>query len=226
MSEHCRILLVEDTAELATEIYDFLEGQGLDVDYAANGKQAISLVADHRYDVIILDVMLPDISGIEVCQYIKNNSDPIPPVLMLTARDSIEDKISGFDAGTDDYLTKPFERHELLLRCNALTRRHQLHHSQSITIGDLSFNAKQRAATRSGEPLKLSSTSFQILELLVNAFPNAVSRQEVLQKVWGDDCPDSDALRSHIYNLRQALDKPFATDMLTTIHGVGFKLSV
>lgn len=226
MSKHDRILLVEDTAELATEIYDFLESQGLEVDYAANGKQAIRLITDNRYDVIILDVMLPDISGIDVCQYIKTNSDPIPPVLMLTARDSIEDKITGFDAGTDDYLTKPFDRHELLLRCNALTRRRQLHHSQNVTIGDLSFNAKQRAATRSGKQLKLSNTSFHILELLVNAFPNAVSRQEILQKVWGDDCPDSDALRSHIYNLRQALDKPFATEMLTTIHGVGFKLSV
>ncbi|MEW9797336.1 response regulator transcription factor [Alteromonas sp. CYL-A6] len=226
MNEHTRLLLVEDTRALATEICDFLEHQGIEVDYAANGKQAVSLITDHRYDVVILDVMLPDMSGIDICQFIKEHIDPVPPVLMLTARDSIEDKTRGFDAGTDDYLTKPFDHHELLLRCRALMRRHQLHQSQTVIIGELSFNARQQVVKRNGTDVKLSSTDFQILQLLVQAYPNAVSRQEIIQKVWGPDFPDSDAVRSHIYTLRQALDKPFATDMLKTIHGIGFRLSV
>ncbi|NVK56110.1 MAG: response regulator transcription factor [Alteromonadaceae bacterium] len=226
MNKHTRVLLVEDTRALATEIYDFLESQGLDADYAETGKQALTLLSDHRYDVVVLDLMLPDTDGISVCQYIKESIDPPPPVLMMTARDSIEDKTVGFDAGADDYLTKPFDQHELLLRCKALTRRQQLHQSQDITIGELSVNVKQQVAKRNGQDLKLSSTSFTILALLVKAYPNAVSRQEIIHQVWGNDFPDTDALRSHIYTLRQALDKPFATEMLKTIHGVGFRLSV
>jgi DNA-binding response OmpR family regulator len=226
MNEHTRLLLVEDTLALATEIVDFLEDHGMEVDYAANGKLALSLLSDNRYDVVILDVMLPDMSGVDICHYIKENLDPTPPVLMLTARDSIHDKTLGFDAGTDDYLTKPFDQHELLLRCKALRRRQQLHQSQSITIGELNFNAKQQTAERNGCSLKLSSTDFNILGLLVQAYPNAVSRQEIIDKVWGQDMPDSDAIRSHVYTLRQALDKPFKTDMLKTIHGIGFKLVV
>lgn len=226
MTEQIRVLLVEDTQALATEIYDFLEEQGLVVDYAATGKEAISLVNTNSYDAIVLDLMLPDMSGIRVCEYIKANIEPTPPVLMLTARDSIEDKMEGFDAGTDDYLTKPFDHHELLMRCKALTRRHHLHQAQEIVIGELRFNERQQVAFRNQQELKLSSTDFKILGLLVSAYPNAVSRQEIIQKVWGQDFPDSDAVRSHIYTLRQALDKPFDKDMLKTIHGIGFKLSV
>ena len=226
MNEKVRLLLVEDTKDLAAEIYDFLEAQGMEVDYAATGKQAMLLMSDHRYDVIILDIMLPDMSGIEICQFVKSTLDPTPPVLMFTARDSIQDKIVGFDAGTDDYLTKPFDSHELLIRCKALMRRQQLHKAQNVTIGELSFNDKQQVAIRNGCELKLSSTSYTILRILVKAYPNAVSRQEIIDKVWGDDLPDSDALRSHIYTLRQVVDKPFETEMIKTIHGIGFKLSV
>lgn len=223
---HTRLLLVEDTRALATEIYDFLESEGMEVDYAETGKQALRLLSDNRYDVVILDIMLPDMDGVTICGFIKDNVDPTPPVLMMTARDSIEDKTVGFDAGADDYLTKPFDQYELLLRCKALTRRQQLHQSQTVHIGDLSFNDRQQLAQRNGKDLKLSTTNFKILSLLVKAYPNAVSRQEIIHQVWGDDFPDTDALRSHIYTLRRALDKPFNTEMLKTIHGVGFRLSV
>tara|TARA_E500000331_G_scaffold132650_1_gene129726 strand:- start:833 stop:1531 length:699 start_codon:yes stop_codon:yes gene_type:complete len=226
LNEHTRVLLVEDTRALAIEVYDFLENQGIEVDYAETGRQALALLADYRYDVVVLDIMLPDISGVKVCQFVKDNIEPAPSVLMMTARDSIEDKTVGFDAGADDYLTKPFDEQELLLRCKALTRRQQWHQSQNIVIGELSFSAKQQVARRSGQNLKLSSTNFKILEILVAAYPNAVSRQEIIQQIWGDDFPDTDALRSHIYTLRQALDKPFASDMLKTIHAVGFRLRV
>lgn len=218
------ILLIEDTQQIGQEICDFLTEQGMQVDYAATGSQGIQLALQQQYDVIVLDVMLPDINGVAVCKTLKQECDPTPAILMLTARDSIADKSLGFDAGADDYLTKPFDLTELLLRCQALARRHQLHQSQSIQIGELVVNEKQQLAQREGQTLKLSSTDFTILMLLVHAYPNAVSRQQLINKIWGDDAPDSDVVRSHIYTLRQALDKPFATAMLTTLHGIGFKL--
>lgn len=218
------VLLVEDTLAIATEVCDYLEEQGVQVDFAATGRHGLQLAQEQNYDVVILDVMLPDMTGIQVCESIKLTCDPIPPVLLLTARDSISDKSEGFAAGADDYLTKPFELQELYLRCQALARRQQLHQAQTVKIGELEVNERQQLAQREGQVLKLSNTDFAILLLLVRAFPNAVSRQQVISKVWGDDMPDSDVLRSHIYTLRQALDKPFATPMLTTLHGVGFRL--
>ncbi|RUO41979.1 DNA-binding response regulator [Pseudidiomarina aestuarii] len=218
------VLLVEDTLAIATEVCDFLEEQGVQIDFAATGRHGLQLAQEQNYDVVILDVMLPDMTGIQVCESIKLSCDPIPPVLLLTARDSIADKSVGFAAGADDYLTKPFDLQELYLRCQALARRQQLHQAQTVKIGDLEVNERQQWAQRNGQALKLSSTDFAILLLLVRAYPNAVSRQEVINKFWGDDMPDSDVLRSHIYTLRQALDKPFATPMLATLHGVGFRL--
>ena len=218
------VLLVEDTLAIATEVCDYLEEQGVQVDFAATGRHGLQLAPEQNYDVVILDVMLPDMTGIQVCESIKLTCDPIPPVLLLTARDSISDKSVGFAAGADDYLTKPFDLQELYLRCQALARRQQLHQAQSVKIGELEVNERQQWAQREGQLLKLSSTDFAILLLLVRAYPNAISRQQVISKVWGDDMPDSDVLRSHIYTLRQALDKPFATPMLATLHGVGFRL--
>lgn len=220
------VLVIEDTLEIGREVCDFLSAQGMQVDYAANGALGLSLAQQQHYDVIVLDVMLPDINGVAVCKTLKQSCDPVPAVLMLTARDSIADKSLGFDAGADDYLTKPFDLTELLLRCQALARRHQLHQSQTIVIGELAVNEKQLLAEREGQNLKLSSTDFAILLLLVKAYPNAVSRQQLVNKIWGDETPDSDVVRSHIYTLRQALDKPFATPMLATLHGIGFKLQV
>ncbi|MGI5308668.1 response regulator transcription factor [Rheinheimera sp. WS51] len=218
------VLVIEDTLEIGREVCDFLTAQGMQVDYAANGALGLSLAQQQHYDVIVLDVMLPDINGVAVCKTLKQSCDPVPAVLMLTARDSIADKSLGFEAGADDYLTKPFDVTELLLRCQALARRHRLHQSQTICIGELQINEQQQWAKRQGQVIKLSSTDFSILLMLVQAYPNAVSRQQLINRIWGDDTPDSDVIRSHIYTLRQALDKPFCHAMLTTLHGIGFKL--
>lgn len=220
------VLVIEDTCAIGSQICDFLNAQGLQTDYASTGRQGLSLATSQHYDVIVLDVMLPDVDGVTVCKRLKQQCDPLPAVLMLTARDSIADKSLGFAAGADDYVTKPFELAELVLRCQALARRHQLHQSQKIVIGELTMYKNQQRAERQGQPLKLSSTDFTILLTLVQAYPNAVSRQQLVNKIWGDDAPDSDVIRSHIYTLRQALDKPFASPMLTTLHGIGFKLQV
>ena len=222
--ENLSVLLIEDTAAIATQVCDYLEAQGIAVDYADNGTEGIRLAQAHAFDVILLDIMLPDLDGKLVCQTLKQQCDPTPPVLMLTARDSIDDKTQGFDAGADDYLTKPFALPELLGRCRALARRHGLHQSRQTHIGELTLDEPRQQAYRCGQALALSSTDFAILQLLVKAYPAAVSRQHIINKVWGDGLPDSDVLRSHIYTLRQSLDKPFATPMLKTVHSLGFRL--
>lgn len=220
------VLLIEDTVAIASQVCDYLTEKGLSVDYAANGGDGIRLATELTFDVILLDIMLPDLDGKEVCKILKNQCDPVPPILMLTARDSIEDKTSGFDAGADDYLTKPFALPELLARCKALARRHNLHQSQQFCVGPLVVNIKQQQAFRNDHVLQMSTTDFSILSLLAEAYPNALSRQQVINKVWGEDFPDSDVLRSHIYTLRQVLDKPFDQPMLKTVHGLGFRLEI
>ncbi len=221
---HLRILIVEDNSAIAEQLYDYLSDQGHIVDYAENGHRALSIAQAHDFDVVVLDLMLPDIDGIDLCSQLKQQSRINMPVLMLTARDSLSDKGDGFAAGADDYLTKPFELAEVAMRCEALSRRHQLHKSSLITVGDLVINPGKRSVTRAGHIIELSTTDYEILWHLAEAYPNAVSRNELVSKVWGDDFPDSDVLRSHIYTLRKSVDKAYDTALIKTIHGVGFKL--
>ena len=221
-----RILLVEDQAELAASIVDFLEAQGHRLDYAADGRQGLDLALDGPYDLVLLDLRLPRIDGLEVCRQLRARSDRHLPILMLTARDTLDDKISGFDAGADDYLTKPFALEELLLRCNALGRRHGLNRAQVLTIGELTIDRRRRTAVRAGRRLDLNHTPFDILVTLAEAYPAIITRSELADRIWGDAPPASDALATHIYSLRQALDRPFGAPMLKTLHGVGFRLEV
>ena len=221
-----RILLIEDQTELAASIIDFLEGQGHRLDYAVDGRQGLNLALEGGYDVVLLDLRLPRIDGLEVCKHLRATAERHLPILMLTARDTLNDKIAGFDAGADDYLTKPFALEELLLRCNALGRRHQLHDAHVLTLGELSIDRRQRSATRAGQPLNLHHTPFDILVALAEAYPAVMTRSELADRIWGDAPPPSDALATHIYSLRQALDRPFDTPMLKTLHGVGLRLEL
>ncbi|WP_394132371.1 response regulator transcription factor [Shewanella maritima] len=224
--QHSSILVVEDTHDIAVQLCDFLESKGFLVDYAETGELAITLASSNNYDVIILDLMLPDMDGIQVCEAIKQSCDTVPPVLMLTARDSIEHKVEGFGVGADDYLTKPFVLEEVYLRCVALTRRHRLHQSKVLEVGDLKINVSTNEISRADEVIKLSGKDFQILTLLAEAFPNAISKRQIVAKIWGEDSPETDAVRSHMYTLRNAVDKPFAYAMIKTVHGIGFRLVV
>jgi DNA-binding response OmpR family regulator len=221
-----RILLVEDHAELAASIIQFLEGEGHQLDYAADGRQGLELARDGAYDVVLLDLRLPLLDGLEVCRQLRATAQRRLPVLMLTARDALDDKIAGFDVGADDYLTKPFALEELLLRCNALGRRHQLHGAQVLTIGELSVDRRRRTVTRAGQVIRLHHTPFEILVALAEAYPAVMTRSELSHRIWGDEPPSSDALATHIYSLRQALDRPFNAPMLKTLHGVGLRLEV
>jgi len=221
-----RILLVEDQAALAASIIDFLESHGHRLDYAADGREGLDLALGGIYDVVLLDLRLPVLDGLAVCRELRATAERHLPVLMLTARDTLDDKVAGFDAGADDYLTKPFALEELLLRCNALGRRHQLHDSDFLTIGDLTIDRRRRLATRAGQALALHNTPFDILVALAEAHPAVMTRSELTDRIWGDDLPASDALATHIYSLRQSLDRPFDAPMLKTLHGVGFRLEV
>jgi len=216
--------LIEDNATIASQICTFLEGLGWVVDYANSGSQGLALIETTVFDVLILDLGLPDMDGLQVCASIKSECHYSLPVLMLTARDAFEDKARGFGEGADDYVTKPFDFRELKLRCEALAKRHELHQEQQLTLGELNISVRNGSAKRRNEPLQLTGIGFRILLELARAYPDPVSRTVLIHKIWGDDPPDSDALRSHIYSLRNALDKPFETPMLKTITNLGYQL--
>ncbi|NBD95106.1 MAG: response regulator [Gammaproteobacteria bacterium] len=221
-----RILLVEDQAELAASIIDYLEGEGHRLDYAADGQAGLERALTGDYDVVLLDLQLPRLDGLAVCRRLRESADRHLPILMLTARGTLDNKVEGFEAGADDYLTKPFAPEELLLRCNALGRRHQLHSRHELVVGALTIDRRRRIATRAGRVLDLHHTPFDILVALAEAHPAVMTRSELADRIWGDAPPASDALATHIYSLRQALDRPFDQPMLKTLHGVGLRLEV
>lgn len=223
MDKALRILLIEDEPALAQNILDYLTLSGHQTDYAADGKLGLQLALAGRFDVILLDLMLPKLDGLSLCQQLRAQSSEHTPVLMLTARDTLDDKIAGFGVGADDYLTKPFALAELMLRCQALARR-TTPQQYSLQIGPLQLDRRSHQAFRDGSLLALNPSCFALLQLLAEQYPALVSRQQLIDKLWPDEPPDSDTLKSHIYLLRQQLDKPFAHAMLHTVHGVGFVL--
>ena len=218
-----KILVVEDSPQVAETVMDYLELAGHRVDCAYHGQAALQLLAEQRFDVIIMDVMMPRLDGLRTVERLR--SDGIAtPVLFLTARDSLDDKLAGFKAGGDDYLVKPFAMEELEVRLQALALRGPRSDMGALAFGELEVDPAAGRATRAGVELKLGKIPFQILSLLVKRAPHLVTRQEVLDTVWGDEEPDSDALRSHICALRNALDKPFPSPMREPVHGQGYRL--
>ncbi len=218
------ILLIEDNDSLSENIAEFLEGRGHRVDFAYDGRAGLATALATSFDAVILDLSLPRLDGLRVCQEIRGRANRHVPILMLTARDTLDDKLQGFDCGADDYLTKPFELAELAARCEALSKRHQVGTNHLIEIGSLRLDRREKEAAREDKFLRLTPITFQILRTLAEAYPAAVSRHELMRQLWGEDPPDSDSLRSHVHLLRNVLDKPFEQPMLETVHGVGFKL--
>lgn len=218
------LLIVEDNAALAHNLAEGLERQGHRADFAANGRHGLQLALGNNYDVIVLDLALPLMDGLEVCRRLRAEAGKRIPVLMLTARDSLQDKLAGFDSGADDYLVKPFALEELLARCAALAQRHSLHQPAALSVGSLTVDRAAHTVKRRGQDVKVSLLGFRILQLLAEAHPRVLTRSELTERLWQGEPPDSDALRTHLYQLRQVLDKPFDKPMLLTVHGVGFKL--
>jgi len=223
-----RILIVEDHPDILANLYGFLEPKGHVLDSARNGYAALALASENDYDVIVLDIGLPGLNGLELCQKLRGELALATPVLMLTARDSLSDKVAGFDSGADDYLVKPFSLVELEVRLKALVRRSEGRNagSNKLRFGELVFDPDTQQASRNHHPIHLTRTGYILLRTLMSAAPRIVPRAALEQAVWGEDRPDSDALRTHIHALRQALDKPFAHPMLLTVPGAGYRLAL
>ena len=217
------VLLVEDHKELAETVGEYLEASDYIVDYAADGLTALHLGATNTYDAIILDIMLPGVDGLTVCQRLRDDAALTTPIIMLTARDQLTDKLKGFESGADDYLVKPFDMPELEARLDAVIRRSQ-HLEREFSIADLKLNLDTMEVTRQEQSLTLSKTLFNILYILMRESPKVVTRAYLEKELWGDEPPDSDTLRSHIYNLRRIIDRPFNEPLLQTRQGQGYCL--
>ncbi len=219
------VLLIEDHNDIAEMVIAYLENRGFSCDYAADGVTGLHLAISNDYDAIILDLMLPGMDGLSLCNKLRNEGRKDTPVIMLTAKDTLKDKISGLETGADDYLIKPFAIKELEARVQALIRRSRGEVAQEILqVGDLSVDTATITVKRGDASLTLTPIAYKILCILMRASPNVVSRRDLERQVWGDVLPDSDTLRSHIYNLRKIIDKPFETHLLHTVQGGGFKL--
>jgi DNA-binding response OmpR family regulator len=217
---------VEDNRELAGSLGDFLEQLGYEVDFAFNGLSALQLLRENNYDAVVLDVMMPNLDGLKACRAIRDELHLSLPIIFLTARDAVEDKIAGFEAGGDDYLVKPFSPEELDCRINALLRRRNLAQRSRQVVGDLELDHSLHKVWRQGKPIELREIQFQLLVLLINAAPEAVPRQTLERTLWPAGFPDSDPLRTHIYRLRANLDRPFDTKLLHTVHGRGYRIAI
>ena len=220
------ILLIEDHAGIARQIATFVDGLGWQLDHAGTGALGVQLATGNIYDVVLLDLNLPDIDGLHVCRAIKAGAPSNVPVLMLTARDAYEDKARGFHGGADDYLTKPFDLRELALRCEALARRSRLHVHQELRAGPFVLLAREGRALYRDVALPLAQTGFKILMLLCREHPHAVSRAALTAHLWGSAPPDSDALKSHIHALRKQLERAGAAGVLVTIPQLGYRLAL
>ena len=219
------ILLIEDHKDIAEMVIAYLEGRGFDVDYSADGVTGLHLAVTNDYDVIILDLMLPGMDGLDVCQKLRTEARRDTPVIMLTARDTLDDKVTGLETGADDYLIKPFAIKELEARVRSLMRRHKGEVAREVlSIGDLSVDTATLKVERGGRELNMTPIGLKILTVLMRASPAVVSRRDLERQVWGDILPDSDTLRSHLYNLRKIIDKPFERPLLITIQGSGYKI--
>jgi len=226
LSDSFDILLVEDNSDLASNIIDYLEALGHRLHYAADGEAGLREALVNPVDIILLDLALPNRDGLSVCAEIRRRSDRRVPVLMLTARDTLDDKLAGFAIGADDYLVKPFSLAELAARITALAQRKHLGQLHRFSVGPLTIDRQARLATRDGRQLRLTPLLWEFLLLLAEAWPNPVSRDEVTLRLWGDEPPSSDSLRAHLHLLRQVVDKPFDFPIIETVHSVGFRLRI
>lgn len=221
-----KVLVVEDNRPLRASLATLFEGSGHRIDFAEDGITGLRLALEDPPDVMALDLGLPRMDGLTVCKELRAREDRHTPLLMLTSRDALEDKLQGFAAGADDYLVKPFSGEELLARCIALSQRHRLGQHHELRIGDLVVDRGAGKARRGDRELSLNQTPMQILLALAECYPRALTRSDLIERIWGSSPPASDPLRQHLYMLRRELDPPQAQPMLKNLHGVGYRLQV
>jgi DNA-binding response OmpR family regulator len=220
-----RILVIEDNRDILANILDFLQIKGYDADCAQDGLSGLHLASHGHYDLIVLDIMLPRLDGYQLCRRLREEARNSVPILMLTARDALEERLQGLRAGADDYLVKPFALSELVARIEAILRRSQGSRQRLLQVADLVYDLDTLDVRRAGIALKLNPLCMKLLAVLMQRSPAVVRRDVLEQALWGEDSPDSDSLRSHIHQLRQVIDKPFAATLLQTQHGLGYRLA-
>ena len=218
------VLIIEDNPDIAANIGDFLEDKGHTVDFAGDGVTGLHLAVVNNFDAIVLDLQLPGMDGLDVCRKLREEAGKDTPVLMLTARDRLEDKLAGFDMGADDYLVKPFALQEVEARLDVLSRRGRHRARRVLQVGDLQFNQDTLTVQRGKKEIELNPIGLKLLRCLMEASPSVVTRAELEKEVWGEEMPDSDSLRVHIHSLRSQIDKPFGSKMIQTRHGIGYRL--
>jgi two-component system OmpR family response regulator len=219
-----RVLIVEDQVKLASQLRRALRGDGVAADVAARGEDALWMAGSTNYDAVVLDVMLPGIDGFETCKRLR--SDGVwTPVLMLTARDGVSDRVAGLDGGADDYLTKPFELVELLARLRALARRGPVERAPMLAVGTLRLDPATRRVWRGDSEIQVSTKAFALLEMLMRQPGAVLSRFDLLEGAWDNGYENrSNVIDVHIRQLRARIDKPFAVRSIETVRGIGYRL--
>ncbi|MEO6155258.1 MAG: response regulator transcription factor [Thermomonas sp.] len=219
-----RVLVIEDQHDIAANIWDFLERRGHMVDHCADGVSGLARALGGGFDVIVLDLGLPRLDGLELCRRLRAAGHGVP-VLMLTARDTLDDKLRGFGEGADDYMVKPFAMHELEARIRAVHRRTQPA-SNTLELGGLGYDPATMLASREGRNVPLTRLQGCILATLLGDAPKVTTHKRLLQAAWGDDAGDMAALHTQVYELRALIDRPFAHAMIQSVRGIGYRLVV
>jgi DNA-binding response OmpR family regulator len=221
-----RVLIIEDDPAIAANLYDFLEGRGHVVDAASDGIAGLHLALTSGFDAIVLDLGLPGMNGLTLCRRLRDDARNDTPILMLTARDTVAEKLEGFAHGTDDYLVKPFALEELEARLSALHRRRAGRIAvKELTVGDLVLDPRSLRVRFRGNEVRLPPKCIRLLQALMTEPDRLFSRKDLETAVWGDEHPSSDSLRSHMHVLRRELARAGGYDPIENLHGQGYRLA-
>jgi DNA-binding response OmpR family regulator len=223
MNQPRNVLLIEDQHDIAANIWDFLERRGYCIDHAADGEAGLAAALRGGFDVIVLDLGLPRLDGLDLCRRLRAAGHRLP-VLMLTARDTLDDKLRGFAEGADDYLVKPFAMKELEARIRAVWRRGQADSGAALSVGPLRYDPATLRALREGREMELTRAQSIILQQLMRHSPQVLSHRALISAVWGEEGGDVAALHTHVYELRKLIDRPFGTALIRAVRGVGYRL--
>jgi DNA-binding response OmpR family regulator len=222
-----KVLIIEDDTDIATNLYDYLESGGYEVDVASNGVMGLNLAVTQYWDAILLDLSLPGIDGLTICRNLRQEARRDTPVLMLTAKDTLDDKLQGFVEGADDYLVKPFSLKEVRARLGALIKRYRGRVTQAtLCCADVRMDLAALSVERAGRPIKLPPKCLQLLRILMQSPNRVFGRTELETEIWGEHLGDSDTLRSHIYTLRHALTIDGEDNLIETVHGLGYRFVI
>lgn len=218
-----KVLIVEDDIEIGHALRDGLEDAGFSTHLVRDGERALRVAESNQHDLIVLDLMLPSVSGLEICKHLRASRNNVP-VLMVTARDSVRDRVVGLEMGADDYLVKPFDIEEFLARVRALIRRDRIVKSGRIEIADLVIDTQAKLVWRSGNEIFLTGREYTLLEALASNVGNTLSREAIQERVWSDEFSVSNTVDVCIKNLRKKLDEGFDAKLIHTVYGLGYAL--